>query len=78
MRTVYWSTQAEEVVLKLPPLLRVAILEVVYSLPEEPEPMGARPYGMIPGAFEIVTDSFTLRYTHGGDHVSIWVVRANT
>ncbi|MBG0833340.1 hypothetical protein HS041_37190 [Planomonospora sp. ID67723] len=78
MRTVLWSSQAEESVLKLPLGLRAAVLETVYSLPEEPEPLGTRPYGMIPAAFEIVTDSFTLRYTYGDDHVSVWVVRANT
>ncbi|GIH81039.1 hypothetical protein [Planobispora longispora] len=78
MPTVLWSTEAEEAVLKLPLGLRATVLETVYSLPEEPEPLGARPYGMIPSAFEIVTDSFTLRYTYGGDHVSVWVVRANT
>jgi hypothetical protein len=78
MRAVLWSVQAEEAVLKLPLGLRMTVLETVYSLPEEPEPLGARPYGMIPAAFEIVTDSFTLRYTYGEDHVSLWVVRANT
>ncbi|GIH70810.1 hypothetical protein [Sphaerimonospora thailandensis] len=46
--------------------------KIAYSAP------GARPYGGIPTAFEIVADSYTLRYTYGDDHVSVWVVRANT
>ncbi|GGS86625.1 hypothetical protein GCM10010156_51450 [Planobispora rosea] len=78
MRTVLWSVEAEESVLKLPLGLRATVLETVYCLPDEPEPPGAQPYGMIPSAFEIVTDSFTLRYTYGEDHVSVWTVRANT
>ncbi|MDP9870261.1 MULTISPECIES: hypothetical protein [Streptosporangium] len=77
-RRVLFDPQAEQAVLALPPGLRITVLDTVYGLVDEPEPLGARPYGMIPDAFEIVTDSFTLRYTHGEDHVSIWVVRANT
>ena len=78
MRTVLWSAQAEKAVLGLPVGLRAAVLDMVYGLPDDPEPLGARPYGGIPGAMEIVADSFTLRYTFGDDHVSVWVVRANT
>lgn len=78
MRKVFWHPLAEEAVLKLPVNLRAAVLDTVYALPDDPEPLGARPYGMIPTAFEIVTDAFTLRYTVGDDHVSVWIVRADT
>ncbi|GAA0411978.1 hypothetical protein Acor_15960 [Acrocarpospora corrugata] len=62
----------------LPPQLRARLLRTIEDLVDTPEPLGARPYGGIPDAFEFVTDLFTLRYTYGEDHVSIWVVRANT
>ncbi|MEO3859400.1 hypothetical protein [Acrocarpospora sp. B8E8] len=78
MRSVRWDKSAEQAVLGLPQLLRASVLELIYALPDEPEPLGARPYGMIPTAFEIVTDSFTVIYTYGDDHVSVWIVRANT
>ncbi|SPL88123.1 unnamed protein product [[Actinomadura] parvosata subsp. kistnae] len=36
------------------------------------------PYGGIPHAFEIRTDTFRMIYTCGPDHVSTWVLEINT
>lgn len=76
-RTLHLGAVVDDIT-ALPPQLRVRVLRTLEDLADTPEPLGARPYGGIPGAFEIVTDSFTLRYTHGEDHMSIWIVRANT
>lgn len=67
-----------DAIVALPPQLRARVLLAIEALIEEPEPLGARPYGGIPGAFEIVTDRFTVRYTYGDEHVSVWIVRVNT
>ncbi|WP_336206996.1 type II toxin-antitoxin system RelE family toxin [Nonomuraea sp. LPB2021202275-12-8] len=58
--------------------LRVMILDTLLDLTEEPEPLGARPYGGIPGAFELRADTFRVVYTHAADHVSVWVLQINT
>lgn len=76
-RTVHLGAVVDEIA-ALPPHLRARMLRTIEELAGTPEPLGARPYGGIPSAFEIVADSFTLRYTYGDDHVSVWVVRANT
>ncbi|GAA3448096.1 type II toxin-antitoxin system RelE family toxin [Planomonospora venezuelensis] len=60
------------------PGLRAMIAETLLDLTEEPEPLGARPYGGIPAAFELRTDAFRLIYTHSVDHVSVWVLQINT
>ncbi|MFB9723451.1 type II toxin-antitoxin system RelE family toxin [Planobispora longispora] len=60
------------------PGLRSMIVDIFLDLAEEPEPLGVRPYGGIPGAFELRTDAFRLIYTHGADHVSVWVLQINT
>ncbi|MFF5210183.1 hypothetical protein [Streptosporangium sp. NPDC000396] len=60
------------------PSLRIAILDTLLDLTEEPEPLGARPYGGIPGAVELRTDTFRVVCTHGADHVSVWVLQINT
>jgi hypothetical protein len=76
-RTLHLGAVVDDIA-SLPPQLRVRVLRITEDVADTPEPLGARPYGGIPGAFEIVTDSFALRYTYGDDHVSIWVVRADT
>ncbi|MDP9869711.1 MULTISPECIES: hypothetical protein [Streptosporangium] len=58
--------------------MRIAIIDTLLDLTEEPEPLGARPYGGIPGASELRTDTFRVVYTHGVDHVSVWVLQINT
>lgn len=60
------------------PGLRATIADTLLDLTEEPEPLAARPYGGIPDAFELRTDTFRLVYTHGTEHVSIWVLQINT
>ncbi|MFC0861623.1 hypothetical protein ACFHYQ_04855 [Sphaerimonospora cavernae] len=76
-RAIHLGAVVEEIA-ALPPNLRARVLRTIEDLADTPEPLGARPYGSIPTAFEIVADSFTLRYTYGDDHVSVWIVRANT
>ncbi|MEV0353344.1 type II toxin-antitoxin system RelE/ParE family toxin [Nonomuraea sp. NPDC050680] len=58
--------------------LRAAIADALLDLIEDPEPLGAVPYGGIPDAFELRTDTFRLVYTRDLDHVSIWVLEINT
>ncbi|MFC5822538.1 type II toxin-antitoxin system RelE family toxin [Nonomuraea insulae] len=58
--------------------LRAAIADALLDLIEDPEPLGAVPYGGIPEAFEIRTDTFRMVYTCGPDHVSVWVLEINT
>ncbi|GAA3510611.1 mRNA-degrading endonuclease RelE of RelBE toxin-antitoxin system [Streptosporangium album] len=58
--------------------LRAAIIDTLLDLAEEPEPLGARPYGGIPDAFELRTDAFRLVYTRGAEHVSVWILQINT
>ncbi|WP_188191005.1 hypothetical protein [Nonomuraea sp. SYSU D8015] len=60
------------------PGLRAIIVNTLLDLTEEPEPLGARPYGGIPNAFELRTDTFRLAYTRGSDHLSVWVLQINT
>lgn len=60
------------------PGLRAAIADALLDLIEDPEPLGAVPYGGIPDAFELRTDTFRLVYTCGPDHVSMWVLEINT
>ncbi|MFI6392781.1 hypothetical protein ACIBHY_45515 [Nonomuraea sp. NPDC050547] len=58
--------------------LRAVIADTLLDLIEDPEPLGATPYGGIPDALELRTDTFRLIYTHGPDHVSAWVLEINT
>ena len=58
--------------------LRATIVDTLLDLTEEPEPLGVRPYGGIPDAFELRTDTFRVIYTHGADHLSVWVLQINT
>ncbi|MFI7637773.1 type II toxin-antitoxin system RelE/ParE family toxin [Nonomuraea sp. NPDC049400] len=60
------------------PGLRTVVIDTLLELTEEPEPLGARPYGGIPSAFELRTDTFRIIYTHGPDHLSVWVLQINT
>jgi hypothetical protein len=61
-----------------PPGLRAAITDTLLDLTEDPEPLGAMPYGGIPHAFVIQTGTFRMVYTYGPDHVSIWVSEIDT
>jgi hypothetical protein len=58
--------------------LRAAIADALLDLIEDPEPLGVVPYGGIPNAFELRTDTFRMIYTCGPDHVSVWVLEINT
>ncbi|WP_343950761.1 type II toxin-antitoxin system RelE/ParE family toxin [Nonomuraea longicatena] len=58
--------------------MRVSIGETLLDLTEDPEPLGAMPYGGIPDAFEIHTNAFRVVYTYGPDHVSVWVLEIDT
>ncbi|MFE3452236.1 hypothetical protein ACFXJ8_25275 [Nonomuraea sp. NPDC059194] len=60
------------------PGLRAVIIDTLLDLTEEPEPLGVRPYGGIPSAFELRAETFRVVYTHGADHVSVWVLQINT
>ncbi|MFF0311751.1 type II toxin-antitoxin system RelE/ParE family toxin [Streptosporangium sp. NPDC004379] len=60
------------------PGLRATIADTLLDLTADPEPIGARPYGGIPDAFELRAETFRLIYTRGGDHVSVWVLQINT
>lgn len=60
------------------PGLRTTIADTLLDLTEEPEPLAAHPYGGIPDAFELRTNTFRLIYTCGVEHVSVWVLQINT
>ncbi|GIH95256.1 hypothetical protein Psi01_58860 [Planobispora siamensis] len=60
------------------PVLRRTITDTILDLIADPEPIGARPYGSIPSAMEITTDTYRIVYTHGPDHVSVWIIQPNT
>ncbi|MFG3437285.1 type II toxin-antitoxin system RelE/ParE family toxin [Nonomuraea sp. NPDC047897] len=60
------------------PTLRAAIADTLLDLIEDPEPLRAVPYGGIPDAFELRTEIFRVVYTHGPDHISVWVLEINT
>ncbi|MEU0566031.1 hypothetical protein ABZ297_11640 [Nonomuraea sp. NPDC005983] len=60
------------------PGLRATVADTLLDLIEDPEPLGVVPYGGIPDAFEIRTDTFRVVYTCGPDHVSVWVLEINT
>ncbi|SEH01383.1 hypothetical protein SAMN05444920_12087 [Nonomuraea solani] len=77
-RALELADPVREALTQVAPGLRVAIIDAILDLTEEPEPLGARPYGGIPGAFELRTDTFRIVYTHGADHLSAWVLQINT
>ncbi|GII06127.1 type II toxin-antitoxin system RelE family toxin [Planobispora takensis] len=77
-RSLELADAVRETLRQAAPGLRMLIADTLLDLTEDPEPLGARPYGGIPGAFEIRTDTFRLVYTHDPDHVSVWVLQADT
>ncbi|MBB5078810.1 hypothetical protein [Nonomuraea endophytica] len=58
-------------------MLRASIVDTLLDLADDPTPPGAMPYADIPGAYELVTPAFRALYTHGPDHVSVWVLHVN-
>jgi hypothetical protein len=60
------------------PSLRAMIVDILSDLTEESEPPTAQPYGGIPGALEVRTDTFRLLCTRWGNGVSVWVLQIDT
>ncbi|MFG6197814.1 type II toxin-antitoxin system RelE/ParE family toxin [Nonomuraea sp. JJY05] len=77
-RLLHIDLAVRDILRQAAPGLRTAIANTFLDLIEDPEPLGAVPYGGIPDAFEIRTDTFRLVYTRGPDHVSVWVLEINT
>ncbi|QFY09140.1 hypothetical protein GBF35_22935 [Nonomuraea phyllanthi] len=77
-RRLHIDLAALDILRQAAPGLRTAIANTLLDLVEEPEPLAAVPYGGIPDAFELRTDTFRMVYTCGPDHVSVWVMEINT
>ncbi|HEX4818158.1 MAG TPA: hypothetical protein VFV66_35915 [Nonomuraea sp.] len=77
-RLLHIDLAVRDILRQAAPGLRTAIANTFLDLIEDPEPLQAVPYGGIPDAFEIRTDTFRLVYTRGSDHVSVWVLEINT
>ena len=63
---------------QVPPALFAEIDRQFGALVKDPEPIGSRPFGGIENAMELRTGKYTILYTYGDDHLSVWVVRINT
>lgn len=77
-RPLHLAPAVRDALRQAAPGLRAAIADTMLDLTEDPEPLAARPYGGIPDAFEVRTDTFRLVYTRGVEHVSMWVLQINT
>ncbi|MGR6924379.1 type II toxin-antitoxin system RelE/ParE family toxin [[Actinomadura] parvosata] len=77
-RLLHIDLAVRDILRQAAPVLRTAIANTFLDLTEDPEPLRAVPYGGIPDAFEIRTDTFRLVYTRGPDHVSVWILEINT
>ncbi|MEV4551536.1 hypothetical protein [Nonomuraea wenchangensis] len=77
-RLLHLDLAVRDILRQAAPGLRSTIANALLDLTEEPEPLGAVPYGGIPDAFELRTDTFRLVYTCDLDHVSAWVLEINT
>lgn len=77
-RRLLLTPETRDLLRQSAPGLRATIANTLLDLTEDPEPLTARPYGGIPGAFEVRADTFRLVYTRGTDHVSVWVLQINT
>ncbi|GGS98691.1 hypothetical protein GCM10010156_66020 [Planobispora rosea] len=77
-RRLVLSPAASDALAATATVLRRTITDTILDLVADPEPIGARPYGSIPGAMEITGDAYRIVYTHGADHVSVWIIQPNT
>ncbi|MER5320999.1 type II toxin-antitoxin system RelE family toxin [Streptosporangium roseum] len=77
-RRLLLDPAVRELLREAAPGLRTMIADTLLDLAEEPEPLAARPYGGIPDAFEIRAETFRLVYTHGAEHVSVWILQIDT
>ncbi|MFD1538893.1 type II toxin-antitoxin system RelE family toxin [Nonomuraea guangzhouensis] len=77
-RLLHVDVPVREILGHAAPGLRTIIADTLFDLAEDPEPLAAVPYGGIPSAWELRTDTFRVIYTHSADHVSIWVLQINT